>query len=65
VASGTIATPVLAASAGISVVGSAGLVVLGAARALMSVAIMNRALRQGDDLPRPNVRPGQLGVSAR
>jgi Lecithin retinol acyltransferase len=92
---GTIATPVLAASAGISVVGSAGLVaglsgpgimsglaaygalvgggavaglvVLGTAPALMSVAIMNRALRQDDDLPqaeREARTAGRLGSAA-
>ena len=77
--SGTIAAPVLAASVGINVVGSAGLVagrsgpgimsglaaygrlvgggtvaglvVLSAAPGLISVAIMNRALRPDDDLP--------------
>jgi len=77
---GTIATPVLTASMGINVVGSAGLVaglsgpgimsglaaygtlvgggavaglvVLGAAPGLVSAGIMNRALRQDDDLPR-------------
>jgi len=77
--SGTIAAPMLAASAGINMVSSAGLVaglsgpgimsglaaygtpvgggavaglvVLGAAPGLVSVAIMNRALRPDDDLP--------------
>jgi len=79
-ATGSIATPALAASVGINVVGSAGLVtglsgpgimsglasygalvgggavaglaVLGAGPGLVSVAIMNRALREDNNLPR-------------
>ncbi len=92
---GTIGTPVLAASVGINVVGSAGLVaglsgsgimsglaaygalvgggavaglvVLGTAPALTSVAIMNRALRQDDDLPqaeRDGRTAGRVGSAA-